>query len=217
MDIDDHDFPLVRKNLNIISVLILVLAYTNAKLNSLSFLGIQIDLDAHRLYVAVFILYLYFIWRFLTKIPLRSGFWNDFIQYYIESDEGVKKEHNFKYYEKIFLAKNSRLKQALNTTDVTRLIATRIHRFPGNHLTQLRIIVAFQTDQVFGDNQSNNINEHHDFEVSKLFLTKKLVIFCLKYDKFGDYVFPLIPIFINTGFFLLKTEWQGGLYSLWLK
>lgn len=91
MDIDDKDFPLVRKNLNILSILILILAYTNAKLDSLNFLGIQIDLNAHKLYVAIFILYIYMIWRFLTKLPLRGGFWNGFEQFYMDGDEGVKK------------------------------------------------------------------------------------------------------------------------------
>lgn len=69
---DDKDFYQVRKNLNIISIVILILAFTNAEVDSLKVICIDLKLNGNKLYAALFILYAYFIWRFLTKLPLRS-------------------------------------------------------------------------------------------------------------------------------------------------
>ena len=80
---DDHDFKSVRKAFNIVSVLILILAYSNAEINEINFLGIDITLEGEKVYVGIFVLYLYFVWRFLTKLPWKGGFQNDFNQYVI--------------------------------------------------------------------------------------------------------------------------------------
>jgi hypothetical protein len=117
MEMDDHDFTLVRKNLNILSVLILILAFTNAQLHSINLLGIEMDLDAIKLYQALFIGYLYFIWRFLTKLPLSSGFWNDFEQYYFNSENGIKKQNTFNHYRDKIIGSNELLRLSKELTD----------------------------------------------------------------------------------------------------
>lgn len=214
MELDDHDFPVVRKNLNVISVLILVLAYTNAKLNKLSFLGIDIELDAHKLYIALFVLYAYFIWRFLTKLPLNSIFWTGFMQYYLESERGLKTKYNFKKFGSIMMSKSERLKQGFKDETIN-LVSTTIHRPDSSYHRKLRLIFTFY-DRKPRDKQSpGNFSLDHNFTVSRLLFVQKLVIFCFKHDKFGDYLFPLIPVLVNLGFFVFASEWQGSIRSLW--
>jgi hypothetical protein len=217
MDIDDHDFPLVRKNLNVISVLILILAYTNAKLNSLSFLGIQIDLDAHKLYVAMFILYLYFIWRFLTKLPLVSGFWNDFIQHYTQSEKGLKAVHNYERYKDELIAKSPRLKTSIEEDETFSIVNTSIVRFSPKYIRKLRLSFTFYTSITPEKGIQHNFHVDHDIVVTRFLFLKNLIGFSLKGDKFGDYLFPILPIILNLGFFLFAFSWQGSLYSLCFK
>lgn len=214
MDIDDHDFPVVRKNLNIISVLILVLAYTNAKLNKLSFLGIEIELDAHKLYIALFIIYAYFIWRFLTKLPLKSGFGADFTKFYMEASDGVLQQHNYDKYQARMIEGDKILRERFQKPGTSH-IDTFVTRFPHNPMTKLRLIARFSTSDSL-PNGSNSFDSVCDFETSKLYIFKKMVRFCVKYDKFGDYLFPLLPVLVNVCFFVFASEWQGSIWSLWL-
>lgn len=215
MELDDHDFPVVRKNLNIISVLILVLAYTNAKLNKLSFLGIDIELDAHKLYIALFVLYVYFIWRFLTKLPLKSVFWTAFTHYYLESEEGLKRNHTFEKYQSIVIKKSDRLKQGLKNGSVT-FVTTSIQRGPSNSLTRLKIIFVFYDRSPSDKQMHGNFEVAHEIKISLIVFWQKLTLFCFRHDKFGDYLFPLIPVLVNVCFFLFASEWQGSIRSLWL-
>lgn len=213
MELDDHDFPVVRKNLNIISVLILVLAYTNAKLNKLSFLGIEIELDAHKLYIALFVLYVYFIWRFLTKLDIKDGFWGDFLKFYMEASDGVLQQHNFDTYKDVILTKDKVLKQNYQKPETNHL-KTYIIRFAHNPLRKLRVVATFSTTDSLTNN-FKNFDLVHDFETTRFYILKKMVRFCIKYDKFGDYLFPLVPVLLNLGFFVFAKDWQGSIRSLW--
>lgn len=218
MEIDDHDFLLVRKNLNILSVLILILAFTNAKLGSLNLLGIQMDLEGVKLYQALYIGYVYFLWRFFTKLPLRSGFWNDFLQYFMNSEEGVKKKHNFDRYKKEFIDNSDRLKHAYEINDkYLNHVQLSVIRFPDWPLTQLRLSATFQASGREGKNDNAQFGVDHDIKVSRFFVLKKLILFCIKYDKFGDYLFPLIPVLTVLGFFFFKLDWQGSFFSIFIK
>jgi hypothetical protein len=217
MEMDDNDFYVVRKNLNILSVLILILAYTNAKIDSLNFLNIQIDLNGTKLYVAIFIGYLYFLWRFLTKLQLRSGFWNDFLQFYINSEEGVRSTHNEKRYRQELIDKSLRLKKAVEENeDFFRFVQLSIIRFKEWPLTKLRLSFTF-TSTGSGNGEQPNFNVDHDITFSRFFFLRKLVSFCLKGDKFGDYLFPIIPVLGNIAFFIFKSGWQGSLEQLFLR
>jgi hypothetical protein len=212
---EDHDFQVVRKNLNILSILILILAYTSAKLDSFNFLGLQLELIGSKLYQALYVGYAYFIWRFLTKLPLISGFWNDFLQYYITSEKGVKKQHNYERYKKQFIDKSERLKYSIETNDpqlwLTQFSVIRLSAWP---LTQLRLSAHLNASKREGENDMPQFNVEHDINVSRFLLFRKLIFFCIKYDKFGDYLFPIIPVFINLLFFLLKSEWQGSVNKI---
>lgn len=212
MELDDHDFPVVRKNLNIISVLILVLAYTNAKLNKLSFLGIDIELDAHKLYIALFVLYAYFIWRFLTKLNVKDGFWGDFLKFYMEAGDGVLQQHNFDTHKDAML-KNDKVLKDYQKPGASH-IKTFVTRFAHDPLKKLRVVSTFSTTDAV-TNSPKNIDLIHDFETTTFYIFKKLIRFCIKYDKFGDYLFPIIPVLVNLSFFVFASEWQGSIKSLW--
>ncbi|MEK6781704.1 MAG: hypothetical protein AABY93_08355 [Bacteroidota bacterium] len=213
IEMDDKDFYVVRKNLNILSVLILILAFTNAKIETLNFLGIQIDLDGSRLYTALFIGYVYLLWRFLTKLPLKSGFLNDFSQYYINSDEGVKKQHHFTRYKDQLTGKSPELKTAVETDLNQRLVQTSVTRFDPREFWNLRLSFTFYvTPKAPG--QLSNLTVDQDIVVSRFYFFKCLIVFCVQYDKFGDYLFPLVPVLLNFFFFFTKSEWQGSFKSL---
>lgn len=102
--IDDKDFVIVRKNLNIFSVVILLLAFTTADVSILSLFGIKVEMNGQKVYIALFIGYIYFIWRYLTKLPLISGFWNDFTTYYMQSYGGNRTNKIFYKYRNKFIS-----------------------------------------------------------------------------------------------------------------
>lgn len=217
MEMEDHDFQVVRKNLNILSVLILILAFTNAQLHTINLLGIDMELDGNKLYQALFLGYIYLLWRFLTKLPLRGGFWNDFLQYYLDSEEGVKKHHHYERYKELLIEKSPRLKRAIEDQGELKPVQLRFVRFSEWPLTKLRLAASFQsrTDQSLNETPSFSID--HDIHVPRIYQWYRLIMFSVKYDKFGDYLFPLIPVLINFYFFTVKTEWQGSFYHLFLK
>jgi len=218
MEMEDHDFQVVRKNLNILSVLILILAYTNAQLNSFNFLGIKLDLDAYKLYTALVVGYVYFVWRFLTKLNFNGGFWSDFLQYFLMSGEGVKQKHNFERYRKEFIEKSERLKYAIETNDrFFRYIQLNITRQAGWPLTRLNLSAGFCASGREGKDDQEQFYVDYEISLSRLFIFRKFILFSIKFDKFGDYLFPLIPVLVNVGFFFFKSEWQGSFQSLVLK
>lgn len=218
MEMDDKDFYVVRKNLNILSVLILLLAYTNAKLGTFNFLGIQIELNGPKLYTGIFIGYAYFIWRFLTKLPLRGHFWAEFINYYLTSDEGVKRKYNYKNLEAEVLAKWPDLAWLKENDKDLRLQETHVMRFEEKSLTKLTLSLTFyKTLKLDSETYANsNVTTRIEIKVPRLFIVRTLVLFCVKYDKFGDYLFPLIPGIVNLVFFFSKPEWQGSFRSLFM-
>lgn len=209
MDIDDSDFLVVRKNLNIISVLIMILAFANAEIHDLNLLGIQVELEGAKLYVGLFIIYMYFIWRYLTKLPLMSGYWNGFIQYYLVSNNGVLSDHGFDKHREAFLR---------NSTELTKwhgkssLVDVKANRLGNNSLLNVRLSATFhinKQDQYLGPSPTQ-FTAYLDITIPRSYFLRKLFIYSFKHDKFGDYLFPIIPIITNVLFFLLKPEWQGS-------
>lgn len=217
MEMEDHDFQVVRKNLNILSVLILMLAFTNAQLDKLNFLGIEMQLDSSKFYQAIFVAYLYFVWRFLTKVPIIGGFWNDFLQYYLNSEEGIKKQHNYERYKHTLIAKSEELKFVLNSNDQAfRLVQVSSSRLPEWPLHKLRLSFSFSATAPNSSSHSRSFYVDHDISVSRFLVIRKLILFSVKYDKFGDYLFPLVLVIAVVGFFFFKGQWQGGFASLFL-
>lgn len=215
MDMDDKDFLVVRKNLNVLSVLILVLAFTNAEIDNLNLLGIQMELDGRKLYVALFVGYLYFLWRYLTKLPLKSGFWTDFIKYYLESDEGIKSRHTFQRYQNEFMQRSEPLTRAINSRDsslyITSFHVVQLENWP---MTKYRLSITFQSSREPGSNDMSTHSVEHEIHVSRFFLCRKVLVFSTKYDSFGDYLFPLVPALVNLFLFLVKATWQGSIQNL---
>jgi hypothetical protein len=212
MEMEDHDFQVVRKNLNILSVLIVMLAFTNAQINKLNFLGIDIDLDSVKLYQALFIGYAYFIWRYWTKLNFMVDFWQAFNSYYMTSDAGVKEQHTFERYKQLFISKSERLEDAIKTNKPFHVVSFDATRLPGWPMTRIRLAATFASSGRARMNDHTNYFENHDITVSWFYVLRKLIKFSLKEDKFGDYLFPFIPVIINALFFLLKRDWQGSIY-----
>lgn len=214
MDIDDKDFFVVRKNLNILSVLILVLAFSNATIHDLNFLGIQVDLEGSKLYIALYIMYAYFFWRFLTKMPFNSEFKTKFDNYYLSSEDGLKKYHSFEKYKTEIIEENPKLKEILDADPEARVASQDIRRFKANAYTNLTLAMSFQSS--FG-NENNRLLTHlfsYQIRASRIFLIRTLIRYCVKYDTFGDYVFPIIPVVLNLYFIFAKGEWQGSFWNL---
>ncbi|MFZ1806226.1 MAG: hypothetical protein WAU36_03335 [Cyclobacteriaceae bacterium] len=213
MDIDDSDFFVVRKNLNIISVLIMILAYSNAEIHNLNFLGIQVELEGDKLHIGLFTIYIYFIWRYLTKLPLMGIFWGGFISFYLESENGVKKEHNFKTHQNDFFKESLKVKEILESDRNAHLTGITVVRLPGNTLRNLRLSANFYRStpkNADGSTDMPNVTVNINIKISWIYFMRKLMIFSIKGDKFGDYVFPLVPVVANVLFFILKPEWQGS-------
>ncbi len=213
IDIDDNDFPIVRKNLNILSVIILILAFTNAKVDTSSFLGVNVELDGSKLYVALYVAYAYFIWRFCTKLPLLSGFWNDFLQFYTQRHGGKNMKRSFIKYRDRFFANSPELERLLRTDRDARLLQVTTIRFEGRGIRSIRLVANFQSSKA-APNTDNNFYATHDLTVSVSFFLRNFILFCVKYDKFGDYLFPFVPIGVNTIFFFAKGDWQGSFHKL---
>jgi hypothetical protein len=212
--IDDKDFVVVRKNLNIFSVVILLLAFTNANISILNLFGITVKMDGQKVYVALFVGYVYFIWRYLTKLPLMNGFWNDFLQFYLSSASGVKKQHTFeRHREKIFAAKPE-LEKILKPNTQSRLIDIKVLRFPNKGIRELRLIADFYVMPENSQPNDSNLSAHCDIVVSRGLFLWKFIIFCFRNDKFGDYLFPIALVLVNLYFFLFHKEWQGSFRKL---
>jgi hypothetical protein len=209
---DDKDFYLVRKNLNILSVLILLLAFTEAKLNSLSFLGIQLELDSSRFYAALWFIYVYFAWRFYTKARLSELFWGEFTKYFLEEERGLKTRYNYYKLKSVFAEKSSELKWASENDPNFRVISTFFTRQTSSLLKltiKVRFYISFRAR-----NRSPELEVSHDITVPRYFLWFKVAGYCLTRDKFGDYIFPFLPILLNLLFFLFRPSWQGSASSL---
>lgn len=216
MEIEDHDFQLVRKNLNILSVVFLVLAFTNAEINDANLLGISMKLNGSKFYISLYAGYAYFVWRFLTKLPLRTGFWNDFCAYYMNEKDGAQKEHNYHRYRKQLVEVSARLRNAIEINDpYFRLNQWSITR-ASSGLRDLKLTGYFQGSGRQDANDQQQFSVDYQITVSKTYVFAKLVKFCVKYDKFGDYLFPLVPVVSVFLFFLLKSDWQGSFYSLFI-
>ncbi len=215
VDIDDNNFALVRKNLNTFSILILILAFTNAKIDVASFLGVQIQLNGQKFYIALFIIYSYLTWRYLTKLPLRGGFWNDFTGYYLASYGGDNKDKLFSKHRAGFVTDPKEHIQIIEQGEYSSLLTMNAHRLGNRDLLHLRLVATFYiTKEIEGMRPGNNLSAQCDIVVARTTFIRRLLIFCLKYDKFGDYLFPIIPIGINFMFFVTKSTWQGSLQSL---
>lgn len=207
---DDNDFRVVRKTLNALSVLISILAFTKAEINALNFLGIDIDLDGRKLYIALFIGYSYFIWRYCTKVPLVGGFWLAFLNFYFESGSGVKKQHTYERYRNWFV-NSPEVKEVLAKGREVQLVQMQAVRPSGRTMRNPRLSATYHTST---DTGGRNVTVNHDITVSWLFVTRKLLIFSFRHDKFGDYIFPILMVGLNVCFFFFRRGWQGSIWSL---
>ncbi|MEP1094036.1 MAG: hypothetical protein ABJG78_02940 [Cyclobacteriaceae bacterium] len=216
---DDNDFKSVRKNLNIISVLILLLAFSNAEINKINILGISLELEGTKLFVGLYFIYAYFIWRFITKLPYRKEFLKDLHMYLYESLDGLSKYYTLERMQKEFEATSDDYRErSKNGTAHARKIGI------GHEAGSLRKVtlsldysrtLTKEEREDHSTSQSNRISIEK--KVSLQLVLRKTIWFCIKYDKFGDYIFPFIPILANTLFFFLSSKWQGGFYELILK
>jgi hypothetical protein len=212
--IDDKDFLIVRKNLNIFSVVILLLAFTTADVGILSLFGIKVEMNGQKVYIALFVGYIYFIWRYLTKLPLISGFWNDFTTYYMQSYGGNRMNKTFYKYRNQFISDPPGGMKLLEKDPSARLLKIDAVRLAGNRIRQLRIIATFYITRADG---GQNMSMYHDILVSKTTFYSKFVRFCIRYDKFGDYIVPIVLVLVNMLFFIFKSEWQGSMQTLFVK
>jgi len=129
------------------------------------------------------------------------------------SERGVRSTHNENRDRQDLIDKSPRLKKAVEENDdFFRFVQLSIFRFPGWPLTKLRLSVTF-TSTGNGNGDSPNFTVDHDIRVSRVFFLQKLISFCFTTDKFGDYLFPLIPVLFNICFFFFKPEWQGSLHQ----
>lgn len=211
---DDSDFRVVRKTMNAFSVLIAILAFTNAEISSLNFLGIAMALNGAKFYIALFIGYSYFIWRYFTKVPFADGFWQSFLDFYFTSGSGVKKQHSYERYRDCFLHGEAELRRALENHEPGHLIEMQVVRPAGRSIRNPRLSALYYLP---GEDGGKNVTANHDIKVSWWFVIGKLLIFSLRYDKFGDYIFPILLVVLNACFFLLLGDWQGSIRSLLLE
>lgn len=208
--IDDNDFRVVRKTLNALSVLISILAFTKAEVSSLDLLGIDIELDGRKLYIALLIGYSYFIWRYFTKVPLLGGFWQAFLQFYLVSDSGIKKQHNYDRYKDDLLNGDPELRDKLGKRGGAQFLQMQAIRLAGRSIRNPRLSAAYHV--ATGDG-GKNVTKDHDIRVSLWFVLRKLFVFCFRYDKFGDYIFPIFLVVLNVGFFLFASDWQCSIWN----
>jgi hypothetical protein len=191
---DEKDFHTIRKNLNVLSVTIMIMAIANVEVEVLNLLGIEVKLDGEGLY---------------TK-----GFWHEFITFYTDSPSGVRKQHTYERHRDAFLAHNPEL-AILESDANTRLIDMKVHRiFQSIRKLRLSAIFYVTVSHANAGPMDNNLVANLDIVVTRIFILRKLLLFSLLHDKFGDYLFPLTLVLLNVVFFVLKTDWQGNLFSL---
>jgi len=211
---DEKDFHTIRKNLNVLGVTIMIMAIANVEVEVLNLLGIEVKLDGEGLYISLFIGYLYLTWRYLTKLPFTKGFWHEFITFYTDSPSGVRKQHTYERHRDAFLAHNPEL-AILESDANTRLIDMKVHRiFQSIRKLRLSAIFYVTVSHANAGPMDNNLVANLDIVVTRIFILRKLLLFSLLHDKFGDYLFPLTLVLLNVVFFVLKTDWQGNLFSL---
>ena len=208
---EDHDFLVVRKNLNILSALILILAFSSAQISELDFLGIDLKLDGRKFYLSLYILYGYFIWRYLTKLPWTEGFVKGFSDFLTKKPDGLRREFNNAVgLNKVFSGTDS---YKLLSLDADEKKSYELTLFIPNRLTAIvEFQLFYRSDEVFGNTNGDPIRT--SYRMGRIYFTKKMIRYCLKYDEFGDFIFPLVPIFAFLLFFFLKSDWQGNFSSL---
>lgn len=107
----DTSFISIRRNLNLVTILMIVLAFTDAEIKKLAFLGIHIELNQSKFYLILWVAVFYFLWRyfhFLDKKKLNQELitwnWSYFnrlarqrgkedrmLKYYVEKRIGFRK------------------------------------------------------------------------------------------------------------------------------
>jgi len=209
---DDSNFDSIRKNLNIISVLILLLAYSNAEISHLKFLGIDLTLEGTKFYTGLYIIYGYFIWRYLTKLKFKSGFLHGFDIWYLEGVDGVKKHYNLKSLKSLFVNERPELQKEIDS-GISSPVSLKVIRFNPKERRKIKLSQTFYKRLSEEERQQNvhqNFNIEIDLNLSRFFLFRKFFWYCVKHDKFGDYLFPLLLCIANLSFFVFSTQWQGG-------
>ena len=212
---EDNDFKSVRKSLNSISVLILLLSFSNAEINDINFLGIKLSLTGENVYSVLYAIYSYFTWRFLTKLPFHTQFIAGFDDYYLQSPNGVKKEYNYERLKNNFIQASQELSDRYKSNLRDGLISMSVAREKVSNRRKLQFKSTYQRFESearnkFGTNYVVTINQ----SVSRFYLWRKFFWYCLKYDKFGDHIFPLFLVAINILLVLFNLDWQGNIYQL---
>lgn len=209
----DDNFPSVRKNLNILSVLILVLAFSNAEINRINFLGIDLELDGEKLFISLYVLYLYFLWRYLTMMLFRTEFMNHFHNFMLSSPHGFKKEFAYEKRKNEYQREFEDL-QGIENDRFGSIVSISFTRNSFWKLSRLNMKIEYRksaTEEEKEMGSPGNKVVSKEVRVSYWYLLRKFLLFCIYKDKFGERVFPLIPVFVNLLFFLFKEDWQGGL------
>ena len=203
---EDDNFKVVRKNLNILSVLIMLLAFADAEINKINFLGIALDLEGEKVYMGIFLIYIYFIWRYLTKVNVPGEFWNKYFDYYrVKASKRFKKA---KYFDKVNKIDGIQLEGFLEgELQIQKLSVT----------SQNRSFLNLQLDWSYNTQDDSRIRTvSSKKKVTPFYPILLFIWFCLRYDKFGDFLFPLIPVLLNLGFFLFNEDWQGSIHNYFL-
>lgn len=214
---DDKDFLTIRRNLNILSVMILLLAYSSANISSFSFLGLSVNLDGEKFYQGLYIIYGYFIWRFITKLPYTS-FKNDFDHFLLDPKRGLLKHFKFENIrKKINEVDNSFF--VMHDIGAIRVDSMEVKR-SHSKWKNIRIFIVYQFISDHPKSKDKTGSYHHietnEIPVNSSIVFRKWIWFALTRDKFGDYLFPLIPVLFFLGFFFLKHSWQGSFSLIFL-
>ena len=213
MDDLDLDFKVVRRNLNVISVLILLLAFSDAKISEVNFLNIKLALEGPKLYVGIYILYLYFAWRYLTKLNFKGDFWSSFRNYYLESNAGVKRKYPFEKMKTKFFEKKPELQQMLEADRSVQIYDLKVLQLTPERPRELRLSQNFYrnvSQEERAQGKESRFSVEIEIKVTRLYIIGKMIWFSFRHDKFGDYIFPIIPLAANMMFFVFNDDWQGS-------
>ena len=118
------------------------------------------------------------------------------------------------------MLKSPELKKSLETDEFARFIDLSVIRFSGSERRKLRLSANFYqkaSQEERAKVKHENFNVDIEISVSRFYVVRKLIWFSLKYDQFGDYLFPFIPIIAIVFFFFLKGSWQGSFEQLAFK
>ncbi|WP_109831925.1 hypothetical protein [Reichenbachiella versicolor] len=194
----DISFGSVRKNLNILSVVIIFLAFSRVEITKFNLLGLGLEItEISRFYIGLYCIYIFFVWRYFTKLQkeeVRKGFTKyikDKIHAYFKSNwsKHFKETIEIDGFEEKLSFKNIGL-----GIDPVSLLKIKI-------------------DGYYSSNEKGH-TETIEIGLIKILGFRVYVWQFLKYsflkDKFGDVYFPIVLIAIFVYLFACYGDWQGG-------